>query len=425
MRDRLVGVWRWLVEPVGELDALARRRARLLASVLVVLVALGAISAVVQLALVPDFVSTFVVVMAAVGALTVAWALARSGRVELAGVIASGLPIAASAIAAIMHPGDLMSLPFVLLGVILASVVLSIRAAAVLGAVAVGAVLVAAIAQPALPVHLVVPAACFVAITTALLLVAARHRDLVEQDRLAEQDVLHERLLRADRLATLGTMSAVVAHEVNNPLVYVSANVELVRRSLRDRPDAQEMLDKALEGVTRITAIVGGLTQFARGNDDTPGPADVEHALESAIAIAELQIRHRARLVRSYQPVPLGRANAGRLEQVFINLLLNAAQAIPVGDPARHEIQVRLRVVADYVEVDVVDSGVGIPTDKVASIFEPFFTTKPNGEGTGLGLAVCREIVTGFGGRIDVESTPGGGTTFRVGIPAAPEATVG
>lgn len=410
-------LWRRLTEPPTSFIGIDRRRARLVTSLLVVLIALGTTSASIQLAVVPGFAPTFAIVMTAVMVLVIAWALVCTGRYVLGAAIVAVLPAIASLIAAATNPHDPLALAFVSLGVVLASFLVSVRIAALIGALAVGAIVVLAFVQPALDGSTIIAAAFFNVIATALVLVAARHRDAVEADRLAEQARVHEQLLRSDRLASLGMLAASVAHETRNPLMYVGANVELLERHVTDS-ESKRFLADARTGLDRIGALVRGLTSFARGSDPTDTPADVRAALESAITIADVQIRHRARLVRAYADVPPARADLAHLEQVFVNLLINAAQAIPDGSPDRHEIRIGLELVGDTVEVSVGDTGAGIPTDQLQSIFEPFVSSKPRTEGTGLGLAICRDIVMSFGGRIDVTSQLGTGTTFRVAIPA-------
>jgi CheY-like chemotaxis protein len=148
-------------------------------------------------------------------------------------------------------------------------------------------------------------------------------------------------------------------------------------------------------------------------------PVDVGAAIEASIAMAQNEIRHRARLVRDFAPVGRVMADEGRLTQVLVNLLVNAAHAIPEGEADRHEIRVVTRRGPGVVHVEVHDTGAGIERDVLPKIFDPFFTTKAVGTGTGLGLSVCHAIVTALGGRIELESTPGRGTTARVMLPEA------
>ena len=157
---------------------------------------------------------------------------------------------------------------------------------------------------------------------------------------------------------------------------------------------------------------------FARADTQRAQPVDVNRVITSAINMAWNEIRHRARLERSLGEVAPVEAAEGKLGQVFLNLLVNAAQAIPEGAADRNVIAVRTCTDAGQVHVEIRDSGAGISPENMEHLFEPFFTTKPADVGTGLGLSICRGIVTGLGGDITVQSTPGS-TVFRVSLPAA------
>jgi len=152
----------------------------------------------------------------------------------------------------------------------------------------------------------------------------------------------------------------------------------------------------------------------------------IDRVVDSSIRMASNEIRHRAQLVRNYREVPPVHGNEARLGQVFLNLIVNAAQAIPEGRAGANEIRVSTWLGEnDRVITEVSDTGTGIPPDALARIFDPFFTTKPSGAGTGLGLAICRRIVTSLGGDILVDSQLGRGTTIRVSLPAAQIASIG
>jgi PAS domain S-box-containing protein len=257
-------------------------------------------------------------------------------------------------------------------------------------------------------------------------------RDLTERRRMEEQ------LIFAGRMAAVGTLAAGVAHEINNPLAYIVANIDFTHRTLADLaarlpPDAgrsgdagqsldelREALGEARQGAERVRNIVRDLKVFGRGSDEGRGPVALRRVLDSSINIAWNEIRHRARLVKDYGDVPMVEANESRLGQVFLNLLLNAAQAIPEGETDRNEIRVATRTDAQgRAVVEVRDTGRGIPGDIMARIFDPFFTTKPEGVGTGLGLWICKGILAGLGGNVGVESEVGRGSVFRVTLPAA------
>jgi PAS domain S-box-containing protein len=256
-------------------------------------------------------------------------------------------------------------------------------------------------------------------------------RDVTERAEFQHQ------LLQRDRMAALGTLSAGVAHEINNPLTYLLVNLEHVLRRLRatsasDDPMGDlsaagngglaglaQSLEQAVEGANRVRQIVRDLQTFAQGNIEPGAMVDVRGIVESAIQMASHEIRHRAHLVKSMAEVPPVDANEARLGQVFLNLLINAAQAIPEGQADKHEVRVVTRV-GDWgnVIVEVSDTGMGIPPENIARVFDPFFTTK--GEtGTGLGLSISHGAVRSMGGNITVTSAPGTGTTFRVTLPPA------
>ncbi|MCB9730880.1 MAG: PAS domain-containing protein [Deltaproteobacteria bacterium] len=268
-------------------------------------------------------------------------------------------------------------------------------------------------------------------------LIYAAARDVTEQKRAearlreaaARQEKLERQLVFADRMASVGTLAAGVAHEINNPLAYVTANIDLLAEELdalspelgRERGAALcEMAADAKAGAARIRTIVRGLKTFSRAEDERRSVIDVLPLLEMSINMTFNEFRHRARLVKDFGPVPRVEADEARLGQVIINLLVNAAQALPEGDYETHEI----RVVAATDEagcavIEVRDSGVGIPAGLLERVFDPFFTTKPVGVGTGLGLSICHTIVTSMGGTITVTSEEGAGTAFRVTLPAA------
>ncbi len=246
---------------------------------------------------------------------------------------------------------------------------------------------------------------------------------------ITQQRQLQASLQQADRLASVGSMAAGVAHEINNPLAYVITNLELMQESIcgaegeLDPVLAQRfstIISDALDGSQRVRRIVGDLKRFSRTEDDEPdGALDVHAVLDVAVDISRNEIKHRATLLRSFDEVPAVRGHEGRLTQVFVNLLVNAAHAIPEDAAEDNHIELRTRLAEDgNVEVAVIDTGDGIPAEIVDRIFDPFFTTKPQGMGTGLGLSICHGIITRLGGALRVKSKIGQGTTVTVVLPA-------
>jgi CheY-like chemotaxis protein len=187
--------------------------------------------------------------------------------------------------------------------------------------------------------------------------------------------------------------------------------------------DVVDELRDAHEAAERIRDVARDLRLFARSDEHAHTAIDVQKVLESSIRMARNEIRHRARLRTAFSPVPMVDANESRLGQVFLNLIINAAQAIPEGRADKNEISVATMVAPDgRVVIEVGDTGSGMPPEVKDQLFTPFFTTKPVGVGTGLGLSICHRIVTSFGGTITAESEVGEGSRFRVSLIAAAEA---
>jgi signal transduction histidine kinase len=266
-------------------------------------------------------------------------------------------------------------------------------------------------------------------------LLPAIDRELREARARTERKKMREQLMISERMASVGMLSASVAHEINNPLAVIVANLEFALQRFEaigveqsavatssDRAgglhEARQSLREAHEAAERVSHIVRDLKVFSRAsNDEQEGPVDIERVLESALRMASNEIRHRANIFRHYSKVPPVHGNEARLGQVFLNLIVNAAQAIPEGRAAENRIGLSIHMGEnDRVVVEVSDTGSGIPPQVLARIFDPFFTTKAAGVGTGLGLAICQRIVIRYGGDIAVESQAGRGTTFRVSL---------
>src|SRR5262249_48128080 len=213
-----------------------------------------------------------------------------------------------------------------------------------------------------------------------------RPAELVVARDLSEHKRLQAQLLLGDRLSAIGTLSAGMAHEINNPLAYVMANTLWVAESLEGREGTLvQALRESLEGCERIRRIVSDLKTFARGGESVSSVADVRKVLDFATTIAANQIRHRGRIVKDYQPVPRMAGDEARLGQVVLNLLLNAIAALPEDSADRNEIRLSTRSAGGQVVIEVADNGVGIPPETLKRVFEPFFTTRAVGAGTGLG----------------------------------------
>jgi len=240
---------------------------------------------------------------------------------------------------------------------------------------------------------------------------------------------LYARMAVADRLVSLGTLAAGVAHEINNPLAYVIGNIELLARELpaiiegrsrMARRELEALLSDARDGAVRVGSIVRDLRALSRSDDIRTTSVDVVPVLRSCIKMMHGELRNRAKVVESFATdLPPVAGNGSRLSQVFLNLLVNAAHAIPEGRSEDNEVRVGAQAAEGRVVIEVADTGGGIPANVIGRVFDPFFTTKPVGQGTGLGLAISHEIVRSLGGSITVESTPGTGTTFTIVLPVS------
>jgi len=255
--------------------------------------------------------------------------------------------------------------------------------------------------------------------------ILAEERDVVariatEIGQTLEGLAIRNAIAQADRLASIGVLAAGVAHEINNPLTYVTAGLQEIERMELDHvpqgPEIRERVAEALDGSLRIARIVRELGGFARDADEMR-PVPIAEAIDAAVAMANHQIRHRARLEVIHGSTAVVRADPGRLTQVFLNLLVNAAHAIPEGHAEDDQVEISSREDNLSVIVAVRDTGRGIEPVVLAHIFEPFYSTKAAGEGSGLGLAISHKIVRAVGGTITAKSTVGKGSTFEVRLP--------
>lgn len=236
---------------------------------------------------------------------------------------------------------------------------------------------------------------------------------------ITERKAIERRLLLADRMVALGMLAAGVAHEMNTPLSVMVGSLDLALEALEsDAAPAEKLrrlVSRARESGRRVEGIIADLRTLSSGSDVT-GDVQLARVVESALAIAEKTLQDRAKVVRRIAAVPAIIGSEPKLVQVVLNLLVNAAQAIPAGERGQNEVRVSLQLEGKNVILEVEDTGTGIPPAFLSRVFDPFVTTKAVGEGTGLGLSITQGIVLSVGGDISVTSVPGR-TTFRVSFP--------
>jgi len=254
------------------------------------------------------------------------------------------------------------------------------------------------------------------------------------QEREQKNALLEEQATRqaiAERSA-FSTLSAGVGHELNNPLAYISGNLDFVEaelsalrvdRDLERLPDLLAAIEDAREGLLRAARIAADLKKLAPATEVELRPETLSDVIGSALTLIRNSVTHHARLVCRYAELPPALVDRGRLGQVIVNLVQNALHALPPGRTTEENLieVATYRSSASMVVVEVRDNGVGIPPEIKPRIFESFFTTRPVGEGTGLGLAISKRMIVDHGGRIEVESKVGVGTSFRVFLHVADE----
>lgn len=283
----------------------------------------------------------------------------------------------------------------------------------------------------------------------------ARQQELQRRHAQLRQTLIRlagaqEQLVQSEKMASIGQLAAGVAHEINNPIGYVHSNlgslqeylhslfalIEMYERALRApdpkallpeiddmrarfdidfiSSDLPQLMAESREGIERVTQIVRSLKDFSySGRDDSWKLADLHHGLDSTINIIWNELKYKITLDKHYGKLPLVQCLPSELNQVFMNILLNAGHAIE----ERGQITVSTGTTGEEVWVDIADTGSGIPESILQNIFDPFFTTKPVGSGTGLGLSISYGIVKKHNGRIEVSSVPGQGSTFRITLP--------
>ncbi|MEH6470676.1 MAG: ATP-binding protein [Halopseudomonas sp.] len=287
--------------------------------------------------------------------------------------------------------------------------------------------------------------------------VQERTTELVDANALLKQDkeqleALYEQLKQAqmqliesEKMASIGQLAAGVAHEINNPMTYIIANFVAMQEYCDDllklieqqqklvaenaqqasqallkemdfeymRQDIPLLIQQSLDGADRVKQIVQGLRDFSHTGQQDWERSDLRDGLNSTLKVAHNEIKHKAEVIKEFDDIPTIDCLPSQLNQVFLNLLVNAAQAIA----KQGTIRVRTRHEQDWVRIDISDDGQGIDPKHLSSIFDPFYTTKQVGEGTGLGLALSFSIIKAHNGRIEVDSTPGKGTTFSLWLP--------
>ena len=234
-----------------------------------------------------------------------------------------------------------------------------------------------------------------------------------------EVESLRRQLLQAQRLAGVGELASSVAHEFNNILTTIINYAKMGARNTTPASQAQAF-EKILRGGQRAAVIVNGMLGYARNTAQSHEPADVVHLVEEVLMLTEKDLaKHRVAVEKRFEGRPVAVVSAGQIEQILVNLVINARQAMPRG--GRLRVEVTDAPDSDMVEIKVADTGSGISPENLRKIFEPFFTTKQPDEngsgGTGLGLSVCRQIIEQHHGRIRVESVVGKGSTFVVKLP--------
>ncbi|QRK09438.1 histidine kinase [Archangium violaceum] len=261
-----------------------------------------------------------------------------------------------------------------------------------------------------------------VALLRGMLELVLQKREELEKAH-QELQQLHQRALEQERLSSLGLMAASVAHEINNPMSFVTINVDSLLREMKETQNLPEpmkeyrddVLPATLDGIQRVNSIVSDLRRFSRGDYEGHASYDFDAEVRTALRIAHVQLGH-VRVERELNEIGTVVGRPRQLVQVLVNLLVNAGQATPPGGV----VHITTRREGDRVRVEVRDTGTGMSEETKRHLFEPFFTTKPPGLGTGLGLSVVHGIIKAHGGRIEVESELGKGTRFTLELPRVP-----
>jgi signal transduction histidine kinase len=273
---------------------------------------------------------------------------------------------------------------------------------------------------------------------------AARLQNLLRLAEVNRDERLFHQLAQSDRLVTLGQLAATVAHEINNPLAFILSNLNNLQGYLDDVKkvlgayhrshsegaaledelqfghaisDAESIVGETIEGGKQVRTLVQELKNLSRVDGGVLEPVDLAEIAASTLLLTERELSSRARIVKALSPAPVSRANRGKLHQVVLNLLVNAAQAMDGNEPEHNELRIVTETDGKDALLSVSDTGCGIAPEEQERIFDLFYTTKPAGVGTGIGLSVCAMVVQRLGGRIVVRSAAGQGSTFTVRLP--------
>ena len=249
---------------------------------------------------------------------------------------------------------------------------------------------------------------------------AARLGRLVLVDDITQRVGLEDQMIQTEKLTSLGLLAAGVAHEVNTPLAVISNYIQMLAKQIPSDDPRQKTIERIVKQTFRASEIVNNLLNFSRTGGAEPVEVDMNSVLEETLSLVQHPFKTaQVTVVRNYaEKLPLVLGSTTRLQQVFLNLFMNARDAMPGGGM----LEVRTGAHNGSVEVEVTDTGAGIPSEHLHRIFDPFFTTKPSGRGTGLGLSVSYGIIKEHAGKVDVRSTPGKGTSFRLEFPVARKA---
>ncbi|HXX46280.1 MAG TPA: ATP-binding protein [Candidatus Acidoferrales bacterium] len=248
----------------------------------------------------------------------------------------------------------------------------------------------------------------------------ARLGRLVLLDDITQRVRLEDQMVQTEKLTSLGLLAAGVAHEVNTPLAVISNYIQMLAKQIPAEDPRQKTIERIVKQTFRASEIVNNLLNFSRTGGAEPVEVDLNSVLEETLTLVQHPFKTaQVSVVRSYtEKLPPVLGSATRLQQVFLNLFMNARDAMPNGGM----LEVRTGAHNGSVEIEVSDTGTGIPSENIHRIFDPFFTTKATGRGTGLGLSVSYGIIKEHAGKVDVRSTPGKGTSFRLEFPVAKKA---